>query len=75
MCSSDLLRVLRPLLKSLAVPRREPVLAPPAHTMAAEQTPQISNFSQTVDHAKQIARNDPKIVANVVKEWVAGNGS
>jgi flagellar M-ring protein FliF len=36
--------------------------------------PQLQSFEQNVDRAKQIARQDPKAVANVVKEWVDKNG-
>ncbi len=64
------LRVLRPLLKTLSTP-------PPELDSAAATTPQqlqISGYEQSVDHAKQIARGDPKVVANVVKEWVSGSG-
>jgi flagellar M-ring protein FliF len=38
------------------------------------QAPQLNSYEQHVEHAKQIARADPKAVANVVKDWVAGNG-
>jgi flagellar M-ring protein FliF len=68
------LRVLRPLLKTLSVPRPAPTLTQDADP-AAPQQPQLGSYEQSVDHAKQIARGDPKIVANVVKDWVAGNGS
>jgi flagellar M-ring protein FliF len=67
------LRVLRPILKTLSTP-------PPAQQLAAggadgdSAPPQLTSYEQSVDQAKQIARGDPKIVANVVKEWVSGNG-
>lgn len=67
-------RVLRPLLKTYSAA----ALAPPA--LAQElpsgqtQLPQPNSYEQHVDQAKQIARADPKAVANVVKDWVAGNG-
>ena len=66
------LRVLRPLLKTLATPRPAPAL--PLNEALA-QPPQLKHQENGVDQAKQIARSDPKIVANVVKDWVAGNGS
>ncbi len=67
------LRVLRPMLKTLATPRVAPALT--HETGADAPQAQLGSYEQTVDHAKQIARGDPKIVANVVKDWVAGNGS
>jgi flagellar M-ring protein FliF len=68
------LRVLKPMLKTLSVPRPAPALSHDAGH-AAPQQPQLGSYEQSVDHAKQIARGDPKVVANVVKEWVSGNGS
>jgi flagellar M-ring protein FliF len=70
------LRVLRPMLKTLATPPPAPALV---HNTAENDNtpppPQLGSYEQSVDQAKQIARGDPKIVANVVKEWVAGNGN
>lgn len=31
-----------------------------------------SSFEVKIDHAREIARQDPKMVANVIKEWVGG---
>jgi len=69
------LRVLRPMLKTLATPPPAPALSHDMGAAATPQQPQLGSYEQSVDHAKQIARGDPKVVANVVKEWVAGNGS
>jgi flagellar M-ring protein FliF len=68
------LRVLKPMLKTLSTPRPAPALSHDAG-QAAPQQPQLGSYEQSVDHAKQIARGDPKVVANVVKEWVSANGS
>jgi flagellar M-ring protein FliF len=69
------LRVMRPMLKSFATA----VSAPPAPLLAQDggdgaAPRQIENQQQNIDRAKKIAREDPQVVANVVKEWVAGNG-
>lgn len=68
------LGVLRPMLKTYSAA----ALAPPAlahdPAMGNAQAPQLNTYEQHVDQAKQIARADPKAVANVVKDWVAGNG-
>ncbi len=69
------LRVMRPMLKNFANAVTTP---PPQHHLPQEiggpGVPQIESFEQNVDRAKKIAREDPKAVANVVKEWVGGNG-
>jgi flagellar M-ring protein FliF len=39
----------------------------------APARPQPDRYETTLSSAKQIAKEDPKIVANVVKQWVAGN--
>lgn len=61
--------VLRPMIRQLAA-------APPAPEPASEP----KTFEQTsagplerLQAARQLARQDPKVVANVVKSWVAGN--
>ena len=74
------LGVLRPMLKRMNPP-------PPSSPLVAEQPdnnvphvipapkppPQISQHEQTLALARQLARDDPKMVANVVKQWVAGH--
>ena len=72
------LRVMRPMLKNFLTAATA-IPAPPPPPMQQElgnesPVPQIGSFEQNVDRAKKIAREDPKAVANVVKEWVAGNG-
>lgn len=36
-------------------------------------TPPIAPYEQNLNIAKQIAQQDPKIVAGVIKDWVSGN--
>jgi flagellar M-ring protein FliF len=75
------LGVLRPMLK-----RMNPTPLPPSplvaeqpdnsvpHVIPAPKAPpQISQHEQTLALARQLARDDPKMVANVVKQWVAGH--
>lgn len=69
------LRVMRPMLKSFA----DAVTAPPVQPLPQDggdggAPRQLENQQQNIDRAKKIAREDPQVVANVVKEWVAGNG-
>lgn len=77
-----LLKILRPFLKSLA---QQPVPALP-NKMPGEATLdrlpeqmerkaiQKSEFERNLQRAKQLAVDEPAIVANVVKDWVSGNG-
>jgi flagellar M-ring protein FliF len=60
--------VLRPMLQQLAALPPAPEPAPPEtfEPIAAGQVGRL-------EAARQLARQDPKVVANVVKSWVAGN--
>ncbi|HZN25013.1 MAG TPA: flagellar basal-body MS-ring/collar protein FliF [Burkholderiales bacterium] len=76
------LKVLRPMAKNLArLPALAPApvdLLPPAAnaTAGAAAQPQQQEgdrYENALRNARQIAKQDPKIVAHVVKDWVAGN--
>lgn len=73
------LGVLRPMLKRMNPPPLPPLAAEqpdnnvPQVIPAPKQPPQISQHEQTLALARQLARDDPKMVANVVKQWVAGH--
>jgi flagellar M-ring protein FliF len=76
---------LRPLMKQLATAPAPPEGAlegelvardggeGPGGGGAASAAAQLSGYEQNLAAAKQIAKQDPKVVANVVKNWVAGN--
>ncbi|MDH4283774.1 MAG: hypothetical protein OEV35_00495, partial [Gallionellaceae bacterium] len=73
------LKILRPAINSTMVffqRMEEEVIA--ARNKAAEQTqqrsPSLPGYQNTVEGARQLAQQDPKLVASVVKEWVGGNG-
>ena len=66
------LRVLRPILKTLSTP--PPALADKTGNDEESASQRRGNYEQHVEQAKQIARSDPKAVANVVKDWVSANG-
>ncbi|MBZ0096541.1 MAG: flagellar M-ring protein FliF [Sulfuricella sp.] len=73
-----LLGVLRPLLKHLAQARDRAALIPALEAdggMAVESAGQQAalGYEHKLQLAKQLARQDPKVVANVVKNWVAGD--
>lgn len=71
--------VLKPMLKKFNAPvTRElhvvaddvdETLARPGDTVEIP----VHNYQHNLNLAKQLAKDDPKIVANVVKNWVAGN--
>ncbi len=70
------LGVLRPLLTKLAEVRLPaPELADVAAAHVAETATQQrrAGYTENLDTAKQLARSEPKLVANVVKEWVSGD--
>ncbi len=67
--------MLRPFFRKLAAqaPKRlEPALTP-ALEAAAEARPAAVVQIDALETARQLARQDPKLVANVVKSWVGGN--
>jgi flagellar M-ring protein FliF len=75
------LKVLRPMAKNLVRPELPPP-APPLLPTATADSPaalpppaqqQGDPYENSLRDARQIARRDPKVVANVVKDWVAGN--
>ncbi len=63
------LGVLRPLLAKLAQVRLPEPAASENEASAAVQ--RIAGYDQNLDAVKQLARSEPALVANVVKEWVA----
>lgn len=75
------LGVLRPMLKRtneppvplLTEPSEEKEDQPVQAAPALKQVPQFSQYEQNLTFARQLARDDPKVVANVVKQWVTGN--
>ncbi|MDB5904116.1 MAG: flagellar M-ring protein FliF [Betaproteobacteria bacterium] len=69
---------LKPVIRNLSRPPGPPaapveLLQAPENPEGPAPRPQIDRYETTLQSAKQIARQDPKIVANVVKDWVAGN--
>ncbi|MBI5911042.1 MAG: flagellar M-ring protein FliF [Betaproteobacteria bacterium] len=65
------LGVLRPLLTKLAEVRLPEPAAPGADASALLQ--RQTGYAENLDAAKQLARSEPKLVANVVKEWVTSD--
>ncbi len=67
-----LLGVMRPLLKTLSTPiAPPPEVLPPEQLAAAGAQGAGKQYELVLQNAKQIAKQDPKVVATVVKEWVA----
>lgn len=80
-----LLKILRPFLKSLIqpLPSPEPEKLPGEAALGqlseqsnrtAIQDTQKSIFDENLKRAKQMAAEEPAIVANVVKDWISKNG-
>ncbi len=68
-----ILGVLRPALRTLS----QPPPAPLAATLGPDGLPlrpDAAGYEQSLQNARLIARQDPKVVANVVEDWVGGNG-
>ena len=76
-----ILKVLRPMTKNIVrPPAPPPVELLPAAAASAEspapqhQGPQTGDrYENNLRSARELAKQDPKIVAHVVKDWVAGN--
>ena len=70
-----LFKVLKPMAKTFSHPPALP--APSVELLGAAQpapAPQQSDrYEASLQSARQIAKQDPKMVAHVVKEWVSGN--
>lgn len=69
-----LLGIVRPMLRKLttAPPMVMPELLRNEGTISLA-LPQNTGYEQQLQTAKQIAKQDPKVVANVVKSWVGSN--
>ena len=67
------LRVLKPMLKKLAEASKAPPAQSPQlqHAMAA--LPGQRNYEENLTRAQQMASQDPRVVANIVKTWVGSN--
>ncbi len=67
------LGVLRPLLRQLATPPPIPEI-PMEDQQLLEQEAEVNRYDEDLQAARQLARQDPRMVANVVKGWVGTNG-
>lgn len=71
--------VLKPMLKKFNEPRQPRVVTVVNDNDEARVRPgdvveiPVHSYQQNLNLAKQLAKDDPKIVANVVKNWVGGN--
>ena len=72
-----ILGVLRPLLNKMAevhIPAAgAEEEASVEHDEATQEQVRRSGYEENLDTAKTLARTEPKLVANVVKEWVSGD--
>ena len=64
-------KILMPILRQLATPPPPPPM--PEMPEAGSATNRANTeYQDNLQAARQMAQQDPKIVANVVKEWVGG---
>lgn len=70
------LRGLKPMLKKLGEMAKLPPPAPVQHLQHAgggNLLPGQRNYEDNLTRAQQLANQDPRVVANIVKTWVGGN--
>ncbi len=63
-------KIIMPILRQLATPPPRPVQEAPL--AGAAPTRATMEYQDNLQAARQMAQQDPKVVANVVKEWVGG---
>jgi len=69
------LGVLRPMLRSFAsAPPSAQLTSPPDLPALDGPAQAAATYEANLQAAKQIARQDPKLVANVVRGWVTNDG-
>lgn len=68
------LRVLKPLMKRLSEAARMPPPSQNLHLQHAQAAlPGQRNYQDNLTRAQQLANQDPRVVANIVKTWVGSN--
>lgn len=65
--------VLKPMLKRAVEPVAMPALEGPSESEAPAALPHLDHSGDPLGRARKLAREDPKIVANVVKSWVSSD--
>lgn len=65
--------VLKPFLSSLIERATAEPEVPEAPVEIQQITDSTSPYEQKLQVARELARNDPKMVANVIQQWVGGN--
>ncbi|TAN52107.1 MAG: flagellar basal body M-ring protein FliF [Methylococcaceae bacterium] len=69
-------RIIKPALQTLLT-MQSSAAAPGGATLEtapeAAYAPPVPSYEQSLQTARQIAQQEPKIVASVIKEWVGGN--
>lgn len=67
-------KILRPMFRSAMTPPVTEMPALPAGAPgAAPGATAAASYQSNLDSAKQLARQEPKLVANIVRTWVAGD--
>jgi len=66
-----LLAIVRPLIRQLSAPPVAPQLLPAQDAGADDGVNYTPGPANRLENAKQLAQQDPRVVANVVRNWVA----
>ncbi|MDD5328862.1 MAG: flagellar basal-body MS-ring/collar protein FliF [Sulfuricella sp.] len=66
-------KVLRPLLKELATPPEPQVVHVEGGAEGMMAPEMQAGYEDRLRAAKELAKQEPKVVASVVKEWIGGN--
>jgi flagellar biosynthesis/type III secretory pathway M-ring protein FliF/YscJ len=67
--------VLRPMLKQASARvQAAPALASPSSAAPAQLAAPNTDSADALERARGLARQDPKVVASVVKTWMKPNG-
>ncbi|MFO7541429.1 MAG: flagellar basal-body MS-ring/collar protein FliF [Thiobacillus sp.] len=74
------LRLLKPMLKKISLPAALPAPGHAGHMQINENGEMVAlpghsprSYQENLSRAQQMATQDPRVVANVVKTWVGGN--
>lgn len=67
-------RIIKPAFHTLLTPLSSTGEFAATQDTEATYTPSAPSYEQSLQTAKQIAQQEPKIVAGVIKEWVNSNG-
>lgn len=79
-----LIKVVQPIIRTM-FPSAEQIAEAEREALAlagglpgveeGEEQVEINHYAAKVEKAREIAQNDPKVVANIIKDWMGANGN